>query len=137
MNVNYAIPELDRKGLRQFGLVTGGILAGLFGLFFPWLLEHAYPYWPWIVGGVLALWALVIPQTLRGFYRKWMQFALLLSRITTPLIMGVVYLLVITPAALIMRLIGSDPMARRFDSDAESYRIRSKKAPKENMGKPF
>ena len=131
------IPELDRKGLRQFGLVTGGILAALFGLFFPWLLEHAYPYWPWIVGGVLALWALAIPQTLGGFYRKWMQFALLLSRITTPLIMGVVYLLVITPAGLIMRLIGGDPMARRFDSDAESYRIRSKKTPKENMGKPF
>ena len=66
-----------------------------------------------------------------------MQFALLLSRVTTPLILGVVYLLVITPAALIMRLVGSDPMARRFDADAESYRIRSKKAPKENMRKPF
>ena len=83
-----AIPELDRQGLRQFGIVTGGILAGLFGLFFPWLfglffpwlLEHSYPYWPWIVGGVLAVWALVVPQTLRGFYRKWMQFALVLSR---------------------------------------------------------
>ena len=135
--MQFAIPELDRKGLRQFGIVTGGILAGLFGLFFPWLLEHSYPYWPWIVGGVLILWALVVPQTLRSFYRKWMQFALLLSRITTPLIMGVVYLLVITPAGLIMRLIGTDPMARRFDPDAESYRIRSKKAPKENMGKPF
>ena len=49
------IPELDRKGLRQFGIVTGGILAGLFGLFFPWLLEHSYPYWPWIVGGLLVL----------------------------------------------------------------------------------
>ena len=31
----YAIPELDRKGLRDFGLVTGAIIAGLFGVFFP------------------------------------------------------------------------------------------------------
>ena len=41
MTAPHSIPELDRKGLREFGLVTGGIVAVLFGLFFPWLLERA------------------------------------------------------------------------------------------------
>jgi hypothetical protein len=40
---HHVIPELDRKGLRDFGLVTGSIVAVLFGLFFPWLLERAWP----------------------------------------------------------------------------------------------
>ena len=56
--MTHTIPEPDRKGLRESGLVTGGILAGLFGLFFPWLLETGIPLWPWLVGAVLALWAL-------------------------------------------------------------------------------
>ncbi len=131
------IPELDRKGLREFALVTGGIFAGLFGLFFPWLLSRPYPYWPWILAAVLAAWGLVAPMTLRPVYRIWMRFALLLSRITTPLVLGIVYFLVLTPAALIMRLLGKDPMARRFDENAESYRIRSEKSPKEQMERPF
>ena len=35
------IPDLARKALRQFGFVTSGIVAGMLGLFFPWLLEHS------------------------------------------------------------------------------------------------
>lgn len=131
------IPELDRKGLREFGLVTGGLLAALFGLFFPWLLERRYPYWPWVLGGLLVLWAVLAPASLRGFYRLWMRLALLLSRITTPLIMGLVFFLVITPMALIMRTMGHDAMRQRFDLNAKSYRIPARKPPTTHMERPF
>ena len=133
----HTIPELDRKGLREFGLVTGGILAGLFGLFFPWLLEFNFPVWPWVVGGVLGLWALLAPMSLRPVYYWWMRLALLLSRITTPIILGIVFYLVFLPVALVMKLLGHDPMARRFDESAESYRVPSHKAPRDQLEKPF
>ena len=135
--MQHEIPELDRKGLREFGLVTGGMLASLFGLFFPWLLARPYPYWPWVLGGALALWALLAPASLKGFHRLWMRFALLLSRITTPLIMGLVFFLVITPMALIMRAMGRDSMAQRFDPNAMSYRIPARKPPRTHMERPF
>jgi hypothetical protein len=135
--MNHAIPELDRKGLREFGLTTGGILAVLFGLLFPWLLSRPYPLWPWIIAGVLVGWALAAPATLRAFYRLWMRLALLLNRITTPVVMAAVYFLVITPLAFIMRIAGRDPMARRFDTSAKSYRIPIKKRSKEHMERPF
>ncbi len=135
--LTHTIPELDRKGLREFGLVTGGIFAGLFGLFFPWLLEIGIPLWPWILGGVLALWALVAPASLRPVYYWWMRFALLLSRVTTPIILGVVFFLVILPVALVMKIVGRDPMARRFNERAASYRVSSHRAPRENMEKPY
>ena len=35
----HVIPELDKKGLRQFGLMAGGFVIGIFGLLFPWLKE--------------------------------------------------------------------------------------------------
>ncbi len=133
----HAIPELDRKGLREFGLVTGGVLAGLFGLVLPWLFERSYPLWPWVVGGVLALWGLVAPMSLRPVHYWWMRLALLLSRVTTPLILGLVFLLVFMPVALVMKLLGRDPMARRFDDRATSYRVPSHKAPREQVEKPY
>jgi len=136
-NVAHEIPELDRKGLRQFGLVTGGIVAGLFGLLLPWLLEHALPVWPWVVFGVLAFWSVGAPRSLRHVYRTWMRFGLLLSRITTPVILGIVYFGVITPMGLVMRVAGRDPMARRFDEKIQSYRIPSGKVTREHMEKPF
>ena len=131
------IPVLDRKGLREFGLTTGGIFAGLFGLFFPWVLARPSPYWPWVVGAVLALWALIAPTTMAWFYRLWMRLALLLSRVTTPLIMSLVFFVAITPIALVMRLVGRDPMTLKLDPHAKSYRIQAAKPPKNHMERPF
>jgi len=134
--VEHAIPELDRKGLREFGLVTGGVVAGLFGLFFPWLLERAWPVWPWIVFGVLGTWGLVAPMSMQPVYRTWMRFGLLLSKVMTPLIMGIVFFVIITPVAAVLKIFGKDPMARKFD-DIDSYRVPSAKAPPENLEKPY
>jgi len=133
----HQIPDLDRKGLRDFGLVTGGIVAVLFGLLLPWLLGHALPVWPWGVAGVLIGWALVSPATMRPLYRGWMRFGLLLSRITTPIILGIVFFLIITPAGFLMRLLGKDPMARKLDPGARSYRVPSKTPAKNDMEKPY
>ena len=126
----------DRKGLREFGLTTGSIVAGLFGLFFPWLLERALPVWPWIVCGVLAGWGLLAPMSLGPVYRVWMRFGLLLNRVTTPIIMGLVFFIAITPLGFVRRLFGRDSLARRFDQ-SESYRIPSEKTPPENLERPF
>jgi hypothetical protein len=66
-----------------------------------------------------------------------MRLALLLSRITTPIILGIVFYLLFFPVALVMKLIGRDTMARRFDGGATSYRVASNKAPRDQMEKPF
>ena len=131
------IPELDAKGLRHFGLLTGGIIAGLFGLVLPWVFGFEFPIWPWIVGGILAGWAVIAPQSLGPVYRVWMRFGLLLNRVTTPIILGVVFYFVITPTAVVMRLLRRDPMARQYDLTADSYRVSSKKPLKQNLEKPF
>ncbi len=133
----HEVLELDRKGLRDFGLVTGGIIALLFGLFLPWLLESGFPIWPWVVAGVLAVWGVIAPMSLQPIYRLWMKLGLLLSRITTPIILGIVFYLLIWPMGLVMRIFGRDPMARRLDGTAKTYRVISHKAPKENMERPF
>ena len=132
----HPIPELDRKGLREFALVTSAVVVGLFGLILPWLFDLAWPIWPWILAGLLVTSGLVAPMALQPVYKLWMRFGLILSKITTPIIMGLVFFLVITPTGLIRRLFSGDPLARNFDNE-ESYRVLSKKAPARNMERPF
>ena len=137
MALTDTIPEIDRKGLRSFGITTGAIVAVLFGLFFPWLLEFDIPTWPWIVLAVLGGWGLIAPDSLRPVYRGWMRFGLLLSKVTTPIIMGLVFFALIMPFGFVLKLLGKDPMRRRTDDSAETYRIESTKPTKENLENPF
>ncbi|MBK1703253.1 SxtJ family membrane protein [Halochromatium glycolicum] len=133
----HPIPDLDRAGLRRFALSTAVLLVLLFALLLPWLFDTAWPRWPWAVAAVLALWGLLAPRTLRPLYRGWMRFGLVMSRITTPLILGLVYCALFVPAGWIMRLSGHDPMQRRLDPDAETYRTQSQIQPPSSMERPY
>lgn len=129
--------EIDSKGLRQFGLQTGAVVALLFGLVLPWVFDLVRPVWPWVVGGVLILWGAAAPASLRPVYRGWMRLAVLISRVTTPLVLGLVYFAMITPVGVMMRLAGRDALARRFDAAKPSYRIPSRRRSREHMEKPY
>ena len=137
MAIDHVIPELDREGLRKFGLTTGAVFVAIFGLFFPWILDKNWPTWPWFVAAPLWALALIHPPSLRLIYLGWMHFGLLASRVMTPLVLGIVFFLVISPMALVMRLLGKDPLQRALDPSQESYRVLSTKSPSEKLEKPF
>jgi len=131
------IPVLDRKGLREFGFTFGAIIAVLFGLLFPFLLDRDIPKWPWVILALFVFWALVAPMSLRPVYVTWMRFGLVMSRITTPLIMGLVFFLVVTPMGILKRLFGQDSMRRKWDESGHSYRSNSRKPPAKNLERPY
>ena len=135
--MQHSIPELDAAGLRQFALTTGMIVAVLFGLVLPWLIGLSWPLWPWVVAAVLVVWGLAAPKTLRPVYRTWMRFGLLLSRITTPLILGLVFFLMFLPVGLLMRLFRHDPMQRSLQPEAPSYRVPSESPAPDSMERPY
>jgi hypothetical protein len=149
----HEIPELDRKGLRNFGVTTGAIIIGLFGVFFPWLFAeitftHTYDFWgaispttalrwPFMLGGLLIVWGLVAPMSLKGIHHNWMKFGLMMSKVMTPLIMGIVFYFVFFPAGILKRIFGKDSMARKLDDSVDTYRVISKDNPVKNLEKPF
>lgn len=137
MNRAHLIPEPDRKGLRDFGLTSGAIVSVLFGLLLPWLMEREFPLWPWIVCGVLVSWSLVAAPTLRPVYRVWMRFGILMSRVTVPVLMSLVFFLVVTPLGAIRRLLTGDQVARHRDPSLDSYRLPSERRKPEDMKRPF
>ncbi len=137
MAIDHTIPELDRKGLREFGLTFGAAVVIIFGLFFPWVLDLGWPVWPWVIAGSFWALALIRPPWLRPLYRVWMRFGLLASRVMTPLVLGIVFFVMISPMAIVRRLMGRDPMQRTLDPKLESYRVKSTKSPAEKLERPF
>lgn len=135
--MQHTIPELDRSGLRQFGFTTGAILVAIFGLLIPWLLDIGWPVWPWIIASPLWALAVIYPAWLRPIYRGWMRFGLLASKVTTPIILGIVFYLAITPISFLLRLGAKDPMRRTFEPDTKSYRVASHELATDRLEKPF
>jgi hypothetical protein len=142
----HSIPKLDKKGYREFGLTTGAIVVGLFGLAIPFLFGVNYPSWPapfplswpWLILYVLGALALIAPMALAPIYKYWMMFGLFMGTyIMTPLIMFIVFYGMFMPIGFIMRLFGKDGMARKLDNTAASYRVESARSPVKNLEKPF
>ena len=106
---------------RSFGLVFAAVF----------LLVGGAPLWH---GGGVRWWglglaaaflgvALARPGLLAPLNRVWFRFGLLLHRVVSPLVLGLLFFLVLTPFAVLLRLFGKDPMSRRFDPKASSYWI--------------
>lgn len=135
--INHHIPELDTQGLRKFGFMMAAIIAVLFGLFLPWVLNIAMPMWPWIIALIFFLWSLVLPNSLKPVYEIWMRFGLLLNKVTTPIILGIVFYVVLLPIAVIMRMIKRDSQFTGWDKTSKTYRTNSESRSAESMEKPF
>ena len=127
----------DKKELRNFGLVTGGLTPVFFGLLIPWIFDHGFPTWPWIVGVILAALGLIIPVVLKPIYRVWMTIGYYLGWINTRIILTIMFYLLILPFGVIMRLFGKDPMARSMSDDQKSYRVKSTLQDKKHVERPY
>ena len=135
--MSWEIPELDQKGLRNFAWMFAAVVASLFGLILPWLLDLDWPWEPWVIAIVFATWGLVAPNTLRPFYRLWMRFGFVMNAIMTRIVLSVVFYAVLLPYGLVFRLARKDPMHRTWEHQLSSYRVKSPKTPARNMEKPF
>jgi hypothetical protein len=70
---------------------------------------------------LLAMAGIAIPAKLGPIEAGWMKLAHAISRVTTPIFMGIVYFVVLTPIGLIRRSFGSNPLVHK--AEHESYWI--------------
>jgi hypothetical protein len=94
---------------RRFGLTVGGAFLVLAGIAW-WRAHIGTATTLGALGGVLAIAGLVVPTYLGPVERGWMALAHAISKVTTPIIMGVLYLLVITPIGWLRRALGGNPL---------------------------
>ncbi len=106
---------------RSFGLVFAVVFALVCLL--P-LKDGAEPrLWAGLVAAAFAVVSLAAPKLLKPLNKIWFLFGLLLHKIVSPLVMGLLFFVTVTPIALIMRALGKDPLKLRRDPAAASYWI--------------
>ena len=142
------IPELDRKGLRKFGVISGAIVAIMFGIMIPWIFDHplkwpwqtnsfGIPNWPWSIAYFLWIIAVIFPSFLKSIYIVWMFLGNIMNWLNTRIILGILFLIMFVPIGLIMKLFGKDPMSRSLNTKNNSYRIKSTHRTNEFIERPF
>jgi len=109
------------KQLRLFAVLLAALLAGVgVWCFAPETSRVAPSLWL-VVAAVVGVTGLVCPRAVRGIYVVWMVAAFPIGWLVSHLLLAAVFFLVITPIGLILRLIGYDPLQRRFDRAAKTY----------------
>jgi hypothetical protein len=121
-----------KSQFRSFGLIVGmgfSIIA-----VWPTLFRGESPR-TWIlgIGLVLAATGLIAPAVLRPAFRVWMAIGGVLGWVNTRIILMIVYYGLIVPTGLVLRVLNKDPMGRRFERDATTYRIPRDKRPATHM----
>ncbi len=106
---------------RSFGFVFAAVF-GIIGLW-PLFEEGGVRWWSLALALGFAVVATARPGLLAPLNRLWFKFGLLLNRIVSPLVMGLLFYLIITPFALFMRLTGKDLLHLKHDLKAQSYWI--------------
>jgi len=104
---------------RSFGFTFAGAFAVIACL--PLLGGGRVLVWALITGAAFALAALAAPAVLTPLNRLWLKLGLLLHRVVSPIVLGVLFFVVITPMGLAMRLLGKDPLKLRLDKDSGTY----------------
>ncbi|TAN58336.1 MAG: hypothetical protein EPN26_01610 [Rhodospirillales bacterium] len=113
--------EVKQGSDKAFGLVFAGFFA-LIGL---WPLIHAEAprLWALVLAALFLAVSYVRPELLKPLNRLWFLFGLLLHKVVSPLVMGLVFFLTVAPTGLIMRALGKDPLRLKRDPKASSYWI--------------
>ena len=125
LHENYRDDEPIRGGSdRAFGCAVGTVLmvigaakALMAGAVTPVSLAIFAP------GAALLLLGIAAPSRLSGLNRLWLKLGEGLSRVVNPVVLAVLFFVVVTPMALIMRMAGKRPLRLAPDPEAASYWI--------------
>jgi Saxitoxin biosynthesis operon protein SxtJ len=108
------------RDLRVFGLLSL-IFLGTFGAI-AWHKGEARAAWGfWVAGGLITGPGMVYPPWLRYVYLSAIYVSYPFGVVSSVVILGVVYYLVLTPVGWILRLSGKDPLSRKFLPGQQTY----------------
>tara|TARA_Y100000591_G_C21803849_1_gene683632 strand:- start:30 stop:422 length:393 start_codon:yes stop_codon:yes gene_type:complete len=125
--------DLKMSSNKSFGIVFF-IVFLIVGLY-PLINNDEPRIWSLIISLFFLILGSINSKILTPLNKIWFKFGILLGRIVSPVIMGVIFFLIVTPIALIMRIIGKDLLNLKFNKD-KSYWI-EKTGPKSNMKNQF
>jgi hypothetical protein len=118
---------------RSFGIVFS--IVFLLISIYPLINDESIRIWSLIISLIFLVLGIINSNILSPLNKLWFKFGIFLGKIISPIIMGIIFFLVVTPIGLIMRLIGKDVLNLKY-SNHKSYWI-EKTGPKSKMKNQF
>ena len=113
---------LTKKELRKFGF----LIAFAFPIVFGWVVAkiggHSFRNWTLWVSFPSLLLAITKPNLLKLPYKLWMKIGYALGWINSRLILGLVFIVVLQPISIFMKLFNYDPLRRDLKDKVISYK---------------
>ena len=111
----------NKNELRNFGIIVGILFPLLIGFILPYFFGHQFRFWTLFIGLPLIIIGLISPKNLKLFYQIWIKIGNILGFINSKIILTSIFVLIVQPIALIMKIVGYDPL-RRKPNVSVSYR---------------
>ena len=112
---------IANKQLRDFGFLIGFFMPIIFGWLLPALRGHDFQIWTLFIGIPAIALGILKPILLFYPYKLWMKIGYVLGWINSRIILGMVFLIILVPIAIIMRILGHDPL-RTKKVEKKSYK---------------
>ena len=125
--------EIKISSNRSFGIVF--FIVFLLIALYPLLKGNDLRIWSLVISFIFLILGLINSKILTPLNRLWFKFGLLLGKFISPIIMGIIFFIVVTPIGIIMRLFNKDLLNLKFNKK-ETYWI-DKKGPKSKMKNQF
>tara|TARA_Y100000991_G_C21713026_1_gene238800 strand:- start:157 stop:549 length:393 start_codon:yes stop_codon:yes gene_type:complete len=123
------------KKLKSFGLIFGFFLILIIGFLFPIIVSSNFRIWTLFVGLPFIFAALAKPLLLKKPYKIFLKIGNILGLINTRIILGIVFIFILFPFAIVMRFFGYDPLKTK-NCIIKSYKI-YKEGENSNLQKIF
>ena len=118
---------------RSFGIVF--FVVFLLIALYPLIHNEEIRIWSLIISLIFLVLGLINSRILNPLNKVWFKFGILLGKIVSPIVMGIIFFLVVTPIGFIMRILGKDLLNLKFNTN-KSYWI-EKTGPKSKMKNQF
>ena len=115
------IKNISKKGLREFGFLIGIGIPLFFTFVIPNFVGHSFGYWFLSSGLPIIFISIFKPYFLKSFYVLWFKLAECLGFINSHLVLGLIFLLILQPTSIIMKLFKYDPLKLR-KTNKKSYK---------------
>ena len=106
---------------RSFGIVFFFVFVIV--SLWPLINENSLRVWSIFVAIIFLILGLMNSKLLTPLNILWFKFGKLLGYIVSPIVMGFVFFVVITPTGLIMKIIGKDLLNNKYNNKIKSYWI--------------
>jgi len=100
---------------KSFGIVF--FLVFLLIALYPLIHQESIRFWSIVISFVFLILSFINSSALTPLNKLWFKFGIILGKIISPLVMGLIFFIVVTPIGLLMKILKKDLLNLKFNKD--------------------